>query len=210
MNPLKITADHWLEGVKRLPYPSGPAMPVRRFAIAHFTSGASALSSFEFWKTPDAKGAEAHIIIDRDGTIYQIRPFNQQCDHAGRSQWTSPLDGKMYNWLNQCSIGVEFANAGDGANQDGTAFSSHKFKCPAGVVRLRHKFGGPLTYWETYPPAQIAAGTEVFRAIVKRYNLDDLIGHDDIAPDRKNDPGPAFPMAEIRLACGFTGLPAKC
>lgn len=202
--------EHWLDGATRLPYPEGDPMEIRRFGVAHFTSGATALSSVDFWRTPDAKGAEAHCIIDRDGTVYQIRAFNQMADHAGRSQWKDPHTGQTYFWLNRCSIGIEFANAGDCAREDGTApFGRGGFKLPAGSVKLRHKNGGPLTFWEAYPEAQIAAGIAVFQAITQRYNLDDLIGHDDIAPDRKNDPGPAFPIVKIREACGFTGWPAR-
>lgn len=182
-------------------------MPIRRFAVAHFTSGATAKSSIGFWGTTEARGAEAHVIIDRDGTIYQIRPFNQKCDHAGVSRWQDK--NREYLNLNSCSIGVEFANAGDGANEDGTAFTTHKFQCPAGVQLAKHKNGGPMTYWEQFPDAQIKAGIEVFKALVSRYNLDDVVGHEDIAPARKNDPGPLFPMLKIRESCGFTGLPKK-
>lgn len=203
---MKITPDHWLEGAKRLPYQVGPAMPIRRFAIAHFTAGATALSSYEFWRTPDAAGAEAHVIIDRDGTIYQIRPFDQKCHHAGRSRWH---DARMsYEWLNSCSIGIEFANAGN--DQPGRdAFDWAKKQPGFESGEARHKNGGPLEVWEKYPEPQILSGIEVFKAIVSRYNLDDLVGHDDIAPDRKNDPGPLFPMQRIRENCGFTGMPRR-
>ena len=77
------------------------------------------------------------------------------------------------------------------------------------LVSARHKNGGPVQDWEAYTPEQVASGKAVAKAIVERYNLDDLVGHDDIAPDRKNDPGPAFPMQEIREFCGFKGMPVR-
>jgi N-acetyl-anhydromuramyl-L-alanine amidase AmpD len=43
---------------------------------------------------------------------------------------------------------------------------------------------------------------------VGRYSLDDITGHDCIAPERKLEPGPAFPMVPLREARGFKGLPA--
>lgn len=196
--------DHWLEGANRLPYSAGPTMGIRRFGIAHFTSGATAVSSYQFWKTPAAKGAEAHVIIDRDGTIYQVRPFNQRCDHAGDSAWHDSR--KTYYGLNSCSIGIEFANAGcDEPEKD--AFDWAKKQPGFTSIRARHKNESRTRDWEVFPEVQILAGIEVFKAIVLRYNLDDVVGHDDIAPLRKVDPGPAFPMQRLREAVGFSGMP---
>ncbi len=187
---MNITKDHWLEGVKRDRIAGGSPMPVRRFLVIHFTNGASAQSSVNFWKTPAAKGASAHIVIDRDGSIIQCRPFNVVCGHAGKSKW------KGFDGLNSCSIGIELANAGDDAK-----LASRWTKLP--LVKARHKNGGPITEWEAYPEAQVKACTELAEALVERYNLDDVIGHDDIAPLRKVDPGPLFPMGQLRVACGF-------
>lgn len=191
---MNITKDHWLEGAIRKPLSGGNSMPIRRFLVIHFTSGASAESSINFWKTPAAKGASAHIVIDRDGTIFQCRPFNMTCGHAGKSRW------KGFEGLNTCSIGIELANAGDYSK-----LACKWTKLP--LVRAKHKNGGPIQEWEAYPEAQMNACIEVSKALVERYNLDDVIGHEDIAPDRKNDPGPAFKMQELREACGFNGLP---
>ncbi|MEO5914848.1 MAG: N-acetylmuramoyl-L-alanine amidase [Luteolibacter sp.] len=190
--------DHWLTGATRLKYPAGPEMRIRRFGIAHFTSGATALSSVDFWRSTDAHGAEAHVIIDRDGTIYQIRAFNQKADHAGESTWHDQRT--TYTWLNSCSIGIEFANGGD----DASLIRRYSNLPP---VVARHKNGGQITSWEAFPEVQILAGIAVFQAITKAYHLDDVVGHDDIAPRRKVDPGPAFPMQRLREACGFSGLP---
>ncbi len=194
---MKITPDHWLDTAIRRPLKGGSPMLTRRFLVIHFTAGASAQSSIEFWKTPEAKGASAHIVIDRDGTIYQCRPFNRTAGHAGKSQWRDPKTGTPYTNLNSCSIGIELANGGDAFP---TRFSSGFIK----PTRARHKNGGPETDWETYPPEQLAACEALSKALVARYKLDDVIGHEDIAPDRKTDPGPAFPMTALRAACGFT------
>lgn len=169
-------------------------MPVRRFLVLHFTSGATARSSVEFWRSPEAKGACAHVIIDRDGTVYQCRPFNRTCGHAGKSSW------RGFSGLNACSIGIEMANAGDDE-----ALARKWSRVP--LLKARHKNGGPVCEWEQYTAEQLAACEAISKALVARYHLDDVVGHDDIAPDRKNDPGPAFPMQRIREACGFQGLP---
>lgn len=191
---MKITEDHWIDTAIRVPLKGGAEMNVRRFLIMHFTSGATAMSSINFWKTKDANGASAHFVIDRDGTLYQCRPCNVTCGHAGESKWTHK--GRTFTGLNSCTIGIEFANAGDSTNliRKWSALPPH---------RARHKNGGPLCDWEQYTPAQIATGKALAAALCTRYKLDAILGHDDIAPARKVDPGPLFPMAEIRLHCGF-------
>lgn len=197
---MTITDDHWLKEAVREPLAGGNAMPVRRCVVIHFTSGATALSSINFWRTPAAKGASAHIVVDRDGTIYQCRAFNRTCGHAGVSRWVDPKTGKRYTGLNSCSIGVEIANAGDDE-----ALARRWSKLP--LITARHRNGGLTKKWEAYPEAQYEAVVAVTKALVRRYNLDDVTGHDCIAPERKVDPGPAFSMEDLREKCGFSGLP---
>jgi len=196
---MKIGGDHWLESVRRDPLPSRGAMPVRRFLVQHFTGGwADAVQVMR------GRGVSAHFVVQRDGTVIQCVPCNQIAYHAGRSRWTDPKTGRVFHNLNSCSIGIEIANCGD---IDREKFPGTMGPPLAGTpiprVRAAHKNGGPVRAWEAYAPAQIAAVKELSRALVDRYKLDDIVGHDDIAPDRKSDPGPAFPLADIRLACGF-------
>jgi N-acetylmuramoyl-L-alanine amidase len=202
---MKITTAHWIEGVKRDPIPGGSVMNIRRFLIIHFTAGWSAASSISFWKTPAARGSNAHIIIDRDGSITQCRPFNRTAGHAGASRWTDPNTGIAYSGLNSCSIGIELANSGTLARSPdvfpkGMGELSGK---PVPRMKAKHKHGGPEKAWEIYPQAQLDACEAVSRALVERYNLDDLVGHEDVSPDRRRDPGPAFPMGKLRQSCGF-------
>jgi N-acetylmuramoyl-L-alanine amidase len=197
---MTITPDHWLAEAIRRPIPGGIGMPSRRFLVMHFTAGASAQSSIDFWNTPAAKGASAHIVIDRDGTIYQCRPFNRTAGHAGKSAWREPRTGTRHNVLNSCSRVIDIDNGGD-------AYPT-RFSNGLAPTHARHKNGGPETDWETYPAAQLTACEALIKALVARYKLDDVAGHEDIAPHRKTDPGPAFPMTALRAACGFlTPLP---
>jgi N-acetylmuramoyl-L-alanine amidase len=71
--------------------------------------------------------------------------------------------------INSRSIGIEIANAG-------------------------HPGGMP-----PYPAAQIAALTELCRAIVGRHPIPPhrVLGHSDVAPGRKLDPGETFPWAAL-------------
>ena len=207
-----ITADHWLEGpgITRQHLPGGNEMSIRRALVIHFTDGATGQSSIDFWRTPAAEGASAHIVIERDGRIIQVRPFNRTCGHAGppgKSRWREPKTGRFFDGLNSCSIGIELANAGkDEPGKD--AFDWAKKQPGFASIRAVHRNGGPIREWESFPVDQLIACTQVAQLLVTRYRLDDITGHDCIAPERKDDPGPAFPMAALRASCGFGGLPA--
>ena len=201
--PMTITPDHWLAQATRQPLAGGSIMSIRRFLVIHFTGGATGQSSIDYWQKL-GNGICAHLVIDRDGSIIQCRPFDHTAGHAGASQWRDPKTGRLYTGLNSCAIGIELANAGDDAGALSWAARQPSHATFVG----RHKNGGPTRTWEAYPQAQLVACEQVSKALVARYHLDDIVGHDDIAPERKNDPGPAFPMQVLRNACGFlTPLP---
>ena len=201
---MKITHLHTLSTADQQILPGGNPMSVRRFLVIHYTAGWSAQSSVDFWRTPKARGANAHIIIDRDGSAIQCRRFNMTAGHAGASSWRDPKTGVMYRNLNHCSIGIELANSGDlGANRFPATTGCGLGGKLVPKEYLRHKDGGPMRHWEAYDPRQYSALQDICLLLVKRYKLDDVVGHDDISPGRKTDPGPAFPMAQLRAYCGF-------
>lgn len=199
--------DHFLPEAIQMPVGNGGSpMRTRRAVVIHFTAGATAHSSINYWKQPAQARIDlgAHIIIDRDGTIYQCRAFNRTISHAGKSRWIDPNTGIKYKSCNGFTIGIELANAGD---DPAVIKIAEKLDGYAGTVQAKHRNGGPVKTWEKYSESQYSACLSVVQQLVERYNLDDITGHDCIAPERKNDPGPAFPMQRIRSACGFSSLP---
>lgn len=53
---------------------------------------------------------------------------------------------------------------------------------------------------EDYTPIQIDVAKDVSRLLVTQYNLKDILGHSDISPGRKVDPGDKFPMQLFKSA----------
>ena len=192
--------DHFLDEAKRDLIDGGSPMDVRRALVIHFTGGATAASSVEAMRE---RGLSAHLVVDRDGSVIQCRAFNRVASHAGASRWADPNTGRRFDGLNSCSIGIEIANAG---NDEGALKWARK-QPGFSSITAKHRNGGPTVEWEEYSTAQLAAVTEIAKLLVDTYHLDDITGHDCIAPERKDDPGPAFPMEELRKACGFSGLP---
>lgn len=50
-----------------------------------------------------------------------------------------------------------------------------------------------------YAAAQYLALSDLIGLVKSRYPIQDLVGHSDVAPGRKSDPGPQFDWAAIRL-----------
>lgn len=165
-----------------------------RFLIMHYTAGSSFEGSLAHMKRRESK-ASAHLLIGRDGAIAQLVPFNRVAWHAGRSRWQG-ISG-----LNRHSIGIELDNAGplDRSGDAWRAWFGREYPKDQ-VLVARHKNRRRRRGWQVYSEAQIEAARAAASAICSHYRLQDVLGHDDIAPDRKTDPGPAFPMASFRAA----------
>ncbi len=162
-----------------------------RFVVVHYTGGDSAASAVSWFQSPRSK-VSAHVVIGRDGKCLFPVSYGRVAWHAGRSQW------KDYTGLNRWSIGIELVNYGP-LIQQGSKF------VPAGVVTKKsvplsdvhigyHKNGiSPYRHWQRYTPEQLKSLHTVLKDIKSMFpSVEDVLGHDDIAPNRKLDPGPAF------------------
>jgi N-acetylmuramoyl-L-alanine amidase len=187
--------DHKLTDVKFIPSPNIGGLITPDAIIIHYTAGASAASSIKTLTTKSSK-ASAHIVIARDGTITQLVPFNIKAWHAGKSEYNGR---KNYN---DFSIGIEIDNAGK------LNLSSGKYTSWFGAEYdekdvYTHTEGNKQTYWHKYTIEQVEAVKNVCRALMNEYCIKELLGHEEISPTRKIDPGKAFDMDWLRNHLGF-------
>lgn len=160
--------------------------------VIHYTAGPSAESAVQALTNPDHK-ASAHIVVDTDGSLTQLVPFNVVAWHAGKSRH---LDR---SGLNSVSIGIEIVNAGRLSRSGSTFFSWFNKEYPVeAVMKAVHRNEQEPTYWHRYTEAQVAATAALCEALVKKYGIRYILGHEEISPGRKIDPGPAFPLDKLR------------
>jgi N-acetylmuramoyl-L-alanine amidase len=189
--------DHRLHHDDGTPYPyvASPNHGEKiqpEFLVIHYTALHDAKEAVDLLVNPSAR-ASAHLVIGRDGKITQLVPFDTMAWHAGKSSW----DGRQ--GLNRYSLGIELDNAGRLTLQ-GTKWCTWMGRQVPDdqVVQAVHKNETKLCGWEAYPEPLIRAALEVGSLLFQTYKLKDVIGHDDIAPRRKSDPGPAFPMRSFQ------------
>ncbi len=166
-----------------------------KYIVMHFTANGSARSAIDWLSSPRAK-ASAHLVIGPDGAVTQMVDLNEKAWHAGRSSW------KGLSGLNSHSVGVEMVNWGglQGGRGGWRSWTGVPVK-DARVIEAEHRNSpGQRRGWEVFDPAQIDAAANAVAAIADAYGIGAraVIGHDDIAPHRKTDPGPAWDMESFR------------
>lgn len=160
--------------------------------IVHYTAGSSAESSIRTLCNPEIQ-ASAHLVVGRDGAVTQLIPFDTVAWHAGRSSYKGRVG------FNKYSIGIEIDNAGR-LTKSGSKFAAwfgRKYDADD-VVEAVHRNESKPDYWHAYSEEQITAVSEICEALIKNYQIDTILGHEEIAPKRKSDPGPAFPLDKLR------------
>ena len=168
----------------------GPIAP--KAIVLHYTAGGTAVSSVNWLSRDDETYVSAHIVIGRDGHVFQLGPLNRRALHAGVSQWQGREN------LNNWSIGIELANWGL-VTRNGASYVSWAGH-PVSALKVQeatHK-SGLRAYWEAYPGVQVLSLIEVCKALTQEYGIGTIVGHDDVSPGRKVDPGPLLDMEELR------------
>jgi N-acetylmuramoyl-L-alanine amidase len=165
-----------------------------RYAIIHYTAGPSTESVLATFRDP-ASAVSAHLIVDRDGTVTQCIPLDRVAWHAGHSSWNGEHP------LNPVSIGIELVNWGrlERRGPEIVSWTGNPIareRCVRGV----HPNDGLPVPWERYPRPQITACRRVLAGLHMRLRFTDILGHDEVSPRRKWDPGPAFPFRAVREA----------
>jgi N-acetylmuramoyl-L-alanine amidase len=121
----------------------------------------------------------AHYLLTDEPkpTIYNLVDESAAAWHAGNSSW------KNFTQLNNSSIGIEIVNPGWKDTPNGRVYA-------------------PFTQ------PQVDALIPLVRDIVARHHItpDNVLGHSDIAPQRKQDPGPMFPWKQL-AAAGLVAWP---
>lgn len=163
-----------------------------QFLVIHYTASGPGSDIAKYFSNKAAK-VSAHLVVRRDGTIKQCVPFNVVGWHAGKSHWTD-LKGKTHVGLNSNSIGIEIENWGPLHKTSSGWASWTNAAVAAPVIEATHKNGKLSGGWETYTDEQVESVIAASQAICEEYDIKEIVGHEDIAPFRKTDPGPAWKM----------------
>nr|WP_168711071.1 penicillin binding protein PBP4B [Ningiella ruwaisensis] len=119
--------------------------------------------------------------------ILQLVDENERAWHAGVSYWQGRTG------LNDSSIGIEIVNVP-------TCFEDEQAIKEAGLAHRAEYGPHRLCIFPDYDPKQIELVIQLAKDILAR-NPDieptAVVAHSDIAPSRKNDPGPRFPWYQL-------------
>jgi N-acetyl-anhydromuramyl-L-alanine amidase AmpD len=188
--------------VNREPFKSGQPSLI----VYHYTASGSGESSARYLHGKHSPSSSAHFVIDRSGTVRQLSDLTRVTWHAGESSWRNK-DGKSISKINYYGLGIEVANWGFWREDIKKHVPDPK---KAGWLYAKHRNGGPVKYWERYPEPQVAVLETLTEWLLTNHpKIWDLVGHDQIAPSRKVDPGPAFPFSRMKAVLSRVRAPTK-
>lgn len=112
--------------------------------------------------------------------VYRLVPESRRAWHAGVSYWAGE------EALNDRSIGIEIVNQAHCIDRD--------------PEDERITLDDMLCFFPGFSDEQVTLLIDLIHDVLERYpEIDpiDIVGHSDIAPDRKVDPGPRFPWQRL-------------
>lgn len=124
----------------------------------------------------------AHYLIPAtdDDKIYQLVDDDQRAWHAGKGAFA----GRSV--LNDTSIGIEIVNEG----------IAQRYR---GALKKQNLNYHPKSHYVDFKDTQIKKIGQLLQSLVAKYEITptNIIGHSDMAPSRKIDPGAKFPWERL-------------
>jgi N-acetyl-anhydromuramyl-L-alanine amidase AmpD len=163
-----------------------------RGAVVHYTAGRYGAAEIDLAR----EMGYVYVVIDEMGNILQASPFDEWGSHAGKSSWPG-LEGHVSQYL----LGIEIECAGalkaDGAGNFKTWWGGQIPQSDVRIVPQQRANQRPGPYHK-YTEAQEEALTDLLIWLKKQapsvFDLDLVLGHDEVAPERKMDPGGSLSM----------------
>jgi len=162
-----------------------------RFLVLHFTDE-NFERSLDLLTRPHENPVSAHYLVSRAGEYGRPTPTVLRLVDESRRAWhAGPSRFQGHELLNDDSIGIEIV------------YESH---CPRDPPRPAATSPGEFEANCAYPPYptdQIAVVTKLAQDIIRRHPEIDatrVVGHSDVQPETKTDPGPRFPWAQLAAA----------
>lgn len=152
--------------------------------VLHYTAG-NTQRALDYFSGALNVEVSAHYMVDPQGMPYQLVDPQNSSFHAGVSYWNG------YENINDNSIGIETVNFGYWRDDLKNKYSQQDLNIDW-IESCNRK-------WACYPAEQINSLIPLVNFIVSEYNIQprNIVGHSDIAPSRKQDPGPLFPWEEL-------------
>ncbi len=219
---LRIDDEGWLqdpEGVLPEVYHFPPPVPDKKikvknktidWVVVHYTVQHGEHKDPGALRKKGKNNLRSHFLIGRDGKVSQLATVLEKTYHAGsskpRNDWDTVRDYLKMPWkvsgdCNKRSVGIDFCNWGYlvkhvPAAQQVRFAERQKIRFPDGT-ESGHRYKKKV--WERYTDAQLRSFVLLARALVERFpqlNTRRFMGHDNLN-ENKNDPGPAFPYAQL-------------
>lgn len=156
--------------------------------VVHFTAGWQKRTGRDFMKSFLKRGLCTDF-LDKDGQVFQQRDGNRGGYHAGKSSFMGRSS------VSRFAPGIEIACGGKLKEEGGKLVTWFKKEVPKENARyVTRQEGYVHTGWyEKYTEAQEESLAK-FLAWQMRMGVKHIVGHDQIAPNRKSDPGGSLSM----------------
>jgi N-acetyl-anhydromuramyl-L-alanine amidase AmpD len=165
-----------------------------RYVIIHFTTGTNMMQTVHTFLNPES-GVSSHLLVGREGRVVQFVPFNKIAFHAGQSTWEGETN------LNRFAIGIEVDNAGFLRTTPKGFKRKNKLIPIEQVKSKKHWKEDFVRPWQTFTDEQVQVVRKIVQALREQYpTIQEIVGHDMVNLVNRLDPGPFYPLGELREA----------